>query len=991
MIELRTLGAVHLRSTGQSADVRSVLGQHKRLAILVYLAVSAPRGYHTRDELMNLFWPELDTDRARNALRQAIFFLRNALGTEVLTGRGKGEVGLAEGQLWVDAVAFDEAHRSGDLQTAAELYQGDFLPAFHVTDASAEFGFWLDTERNRLRNAGMAALRTLAEREESAGRAQAAAALLRRAVQIDPDDEPSVRRLIALLGELGDRSGALQIYEAFRDRTMEEYAVPPAPETEATMRSVLDRQAASVDRVVPPAGAEIPVPLTPLIGREHEAHSILGLLQRTDVRLLTLTGPGGSGKTRLALEVASRYGMEGSGTVRFVPLESVESASLVMPAIATAVGAPPEADALVGLTRFLARRDLLLVLDNMEHLTDAALELVGLLQAAPGVKILTTSREALRVRGERTFEVPPLKVPDADSSPETVGSAEAVMLFVERARAVTPGFRLTPENAAAVVEVCRRVDGLPLAVELAAARTRLFTPQALAEQLAQPLALLKDGPRDLPARHQALDATIRWSYDLLTEDERTFLRRAALFVAGAPLPAAYAMWVAGGGTEAGAMEIVTSVVDKSLLRPEPSPGGETRIGMLATIREFGLAELARTGEAEKWALWQARHWLDWTEPGEGTYCTVEEPAWFERLDREHDNLRAALRWALEGGDPETALRLGTVLWWFWWTRGHFAEGRRWIERALARGKDVDPAVRARALLGAAQLAGGQGDQRRAIRLMEESLALHRELGDEQGIAMMLLNLGYAARAEDDPARAKAYFEESLTIRKSFGDVRGHSLALEGLGTIALTEGDLDSARRLFEESRELAQRVGHRNGVAKALLGLGDVARLEGIGDTAAELYQQALERYQALKQTHGIGQALRSLAAVELKRGAEGRAGGLYAEALELYREAGYAPGVAAGMIGIGLAAARQGWHERAAVLLGAADAYVEAEAVRLEPEDGQAFEEARAAARSTLDENEFASRWGEGRALAADAAMDLALEIARTPASQRARRAIR
>ncbi len=990
MLELHTLGAVDLRGDGD-LNVRPILLQQKRLALFIYLAVATPRGFHSREALMSLFWPELDGDRARNALRQAVFFLRSTLGQEVVAGRGKGDVGLAEGAVWCDAVGFDQALKGGDLEAAVELYHGDFLSGFHVADASPELEFWMDGERARLRLAALNAFRNLADREESGGRPQAAAALLRRAVLIDPDDERSVRRLIALLGELGDHTGAAHIYESFSQRTMAEYGVSPSPETERVMQTVRERVEGGRERPVAPATEQLPVPLTPLVGREREVRSALGLLQRPDVRLLTLTGPGGMGKTRLALELAARYGSEKADTVRFVPLASIQDAGLVPATIAGAVGAPVGKTPRESLHRFLGRRDLLLVLDNFEHLSEAAVEIVELLQAAPGVKILTTSRAALRVRGERAFEVPALSLPEpGETALDAIASSDAVALFVDRARAVRGGFRLTEENAPAVAEVCRRLDGLPLALELAAARTRLFGPEALVEQLTHPFDLLKAGPRDLPQRHQALEATIRWSYDLLSPDEQALLRRCAQFVAGAPLEAVIALWKAGGGTQEEAQDLATSLIEKSMLHSEPPPETGTRVAMLATVREFGLLRLEAEGESGDWARWQARYWLSWAEPGEGTYCTVDEPAWFERLDREHDNLRAALGWALEGGDVETALRLGTVLWWYWWSRGHFAEGRRWIERALARGGELSPSLRARALLGAGQLAGGQGDQRRAIRRMDESLALYRAMGDDSGVALLLLNLGYAHWENGDAASARDAFDESLALRRKLGDARGESLALESLAAIADRAGHLDEARAMFEESRELSQKVGHRAGVARALLGLGRVAFHGGDVEQAADLFGRAVERYRALHQLHGLAEALCALAGLEIQRGAPERAFEHYAEALNLNRRGGYIRGMGVAMIGIATVLEAQGRRDRAGRVCGGVDAMLESEAVTLEPKDQERFETTRAAARAALGETTFAYEWAEGRRMSLEDTIAFALDSSPAgPAGSRARRA--
>lgn len=979
MIELRTLGAVDLRGEARG-ELEPLLGQPKRLALLVYLAVARPRGFHSRDSLMGLFWPELNAGRARNALRQALFFLRQTLGDRVLAVRGPGDVGLVPDALWCDAVDFDRAVEERDLERAAELYRGDFLAGFHFSDAPYEFEEWLEGERTRLRRLVQSTLQTLADREEAAGRIQGAAVLLRRAVATEPDDERAVRRLIGLLDSAGDRAGALAVYDVFRARSLEEYGAPPSPETEAVARGVRERRHTAAAPVDPLAGrGPLPVPLTPLVGREREVREVLTVLRRPETRLVTLTGPGGCGKTRLATEVAARFAREDEGTVHFVSLASVSGASFVMSTIARALGAPKGKGALDGLRRHLARRRLLLVLDNLEHVTQAATDLVDLLTAAPSVKILTTSREPLKVRVERAMPVPPLSLPDprGPNTPEVIGSSDAVALFVERARAADASFRLHDRNAGRVAEICRKLDGLPLAIEIAAAHTRLYTPETLTEKLGDPLAVLKDGPRDMPERHRTLAGTIGWSYDLLSPDERALFRRASLFVGGAPLEAIAAMWEACGGSLAEAVDLVASLVDKNLLRREEGSEGRTRVGMLETVREFGLAELDREGEKETWGRWQADYWLSWVEPGEGIYCTLDEPGWLDRLDREHDNLRAALDWAFDTGEVETAMRLAAALWWYWWVRGHFADGRRWLERALDRGDDLSPTLRARAMLGAGQLAGGQGDQERAVELLEQSLAIHRDTGDRQEMATVLLNLGYALREAGDYRRARVSMEEALALRHELEDGRGVATALQALGETALREGDLETARDLLEESFVLAQRSGNRLRAARALLSLGDLARDHGDHDRAAVLYERGLERFRALKQTTGVGQALSTLADLARRRGTNDRARELYAEALVLSRDTGSIPHIVSNLIGFAALAAAQGRPERAARLCGGIDALVESLGVVFPREERELYETTVASTRTAIGERDFAEQWAAGRRMSTEETITLALQL--------------
>jgi len=683
----------------------------------------------------------------------------------------------------------------------------------------------------------------------------------------------------------------------------------------------------------------LPVQPTSLIGRERELAAACAALRQLDVRLLTLTGAAGTGKTRLGLQMAAELIDDFADGVFFVSLTPIRDPELVMPAIAHPLDVKEMGGQSLSesLRHHLHDKQLLLMLDNFEQVAAAAPLVADLLATCPHLKILITSREALHLRGEQEFPVPPLALPDPRHLPsiERLTQYEALRLFIERAQAVKPDFQVTNVTAPAVAEICARLDGLPLAIELAAARIKLFPPQALLARLNRRLALLTGGPRDLPARQQTLRNTIDWSYDLLNPDEQTLFARLAVFMGGRTLEAAEAVCNAASDLGLAVLDGLASLVDKHLVYRDEGSNGEPRFMMLETIWEYALERLEARGEAAELQHQHASYYLALAEGAVAHLSGPQQDVWLERLEVEHDNLRAALAWAFEGEQAETLVRFGAALWRFWEMRGHFTEGRTWLERVLEKSRGTAVALRAQAFTGAGTIAWHQGDYARAIEFHEAALRLYRELGDKHGIAFTLNNLGAQALVQGDYAQAAPLFEEGLAIARELGDRRLNAYMVHNLAEVARHQGDYTRAAPLYAESLALVQELGDRWGIAINLAWLGTVTRYQGNYAHATALLMEGLTLCQALGDKERIAECLEGLA---------------------------------------GLAGAQE-QAERAAHLFGAAAALRDTIDAPLPPAERADYERDLATIRSQIDAAAFADAWAAGQAMPPEQAIAEAL----------------
>jgi predicted ATPase/class 3 adenylate cyclase/Tfp pilus assembly protein PilF len=719
----------------------------------------------------------------------------------------------------------------------------------------------------------------------------------------------------------------------------------------------------------------LPVQPTPLVGREREVAEVAQQLLASETRLLTLTGPGGTGKTRLALQAASDL-LEGfeDGTF-FVPLAALTDPQLVTSAVAAPLGVGEAVDRSLeeGIEEHLREKKLLLVLDNFEQVLEGAQLVARLLAACPGLEVLATSRIPLGIYGEREYPVPPLSLPDPEQLPplERLTQYEAVRLFIERARAIKPDFSVTNENAPAVAEICARLDGLPLAIELAAARVKVLTPQMILDRLSDRLKLLTSGARDLPERQRTLRATMEWSHALLDEGEKTLFARLSVFAGGRTFEAIEALCDVEGDLPGDVLDGVESLVDKSLLREEEGTGGEPRFVMLETVQEYAREKLEQSGEAEELGRRHAQYFYSLAEGEGGTSKGGGRPEWFQLLEDEQDNFRAALSWSLELDEVEFGLRLAAALQPFWARRGHYGEGCRWLEAVLAKHGPASAVARAKALNAMGWLAQWQGDIERASNAAEEGLQLSIEEGIETRVTNSLrLLVGFTAEQRADYERATGLFEECLELSRTAGDGWTTAASLLHFGNVAVNQGKNERGVQLYEEAIALCRKAGYAALLADILVNLGYQRLLQGDYERTTALCEEAIALYREQGYRYARTEfPIDNLGWAAWLRGDEEKAEVLYQESLMLCRELGNQLVAAESLQGLACVAGKRGEIERSARLFSAADSLFRARNIVHLPAEQALREPYLTAARS----NE--ASWEEGSKMTFEEAIEYAL----------------
>lgn len=1018
-------------------------------ALFAYLLLHrhSPQG---RRHLAFLFWPDSSERQAQTNLRNLIMALRHALpeadrfvsierqtlqwreGTFIDLDVARFEKALAQATPRLDSSTTqvaDETPGPGDLmhslqplQRAVDLYTGDLLPSCYDE--------WILPVREQLRENFLAALTRFVHLLEQNGNIATAILYGQRLVRHDPLREDNYRLVMRLHLAIGDRAGLANTFRACERVMRRELGVTPSQATldllrQAEQLSAQDegelqqgRRVSRARNASRPSG-NLPAQTTPFVGRESHVTALSDSLRRKDVRLVTLTGTAGTGKTRLALQVAhgfvptSKQTRRSAGSelfadgVYFVALAALAEPNeeLVLQTIASTLGlaeatSNPLRDTLV---QALRDKKVLLVLDNYEHLLATTLVVSDLLAACPNLKVIVTSRALLNLRGEHEYVVLPMIVPSHDSlaRPEDLLQYETVALFVDRAVQALPSFALGRGNARAVAEICRRLEGLPLAIELAAARVKVLSPEAILSRLDRRLKLLVGGKVDLPPRQRALKTAIEWSYNLLNQVEQTQFRKLAVFSGGCTLEAAEAM--VGNGqdsTAAYALDNITSLVNKSLVSrvDAGTPENSVRFTMLETIREYALEKLKEQSEEVALQREHARYFMALAEEAEPHLTGPLQKEGMDQLEDEHDNFRAALRWAsiIGGGAQhdeatqeaaEIGLRIAGALWQFWVVRGYHSEGRTQIESALATSRtagvigkrELQPYM-ANALYGAGQLALQQDDYISSLAFHEQALSIQRELGDKLGIASSLQSMGFAEQCRGNIPAARTFYEQGLALQREIGDRLGITYSLLYLGSVAHHLGDYEEAQSLFEQCLVIGREIDHKFCVAQVLDQLASIKKAKGHCEDAKSLYEQSLALMQELGHRGGIAEVMSHLASLAFSQGNYEPARSLYKQSLAIRRVIGDRYGIAvclAGLGGIAVSKPTREQSEIGAKLLGVTEALMEAIGGVLSRVDHLTYKRGVAVAREVLGEIAFEEANLAGRSMTLERALDLADDI--------------
>ena len=929
-VEFRLLGPLEVEQDGGALAV----GGRRQRALLTTLLLH-PNTVVPRERLIDALWGEDPPERAANSLQVAVHALRKVLGADRIATSGAGYLlRVGRGELDLQRFADLVERARGEVPGAAAETLRDALALWRGTPLSdlGETPF-AAAERGRLEALHLAALEDRIAAELAIGRHAELIPELEALVAGHPYRERLRREQMLALYRSGRQAEALDAYQQTRRTLVEELGIEPGAELQELERAIL-RQDPELALPAARAKSNIPAPLTPLVGRRLELAALTSLVRSREARLLTLTGPGGTGKTRLALESAWELISDFRDGVFFVDLAPIADPELVAAQVlgALEVDEQPGRPVVDTLKQALRDRQLLLLLDNFEGVVDAGPLVTELLAAAAEVKALVTSRVVLHLSGEHEYPVPPLVLPDLEhDSDQALERNEAVELFAARARASSLGFRVTPANARIVAAICVALDGLPLAIELAAARTRLLAPDVMLVRLESRLDLLTAGPRDAPARHRTLRATLDWSFDLLDENEQRLLSRLAVFSGGCTLDAAEAVCEA-------TPEALASLADSSLLRREETD--DPRFRMLETIREYALERLRALGEEEELRQRHAEHFRELAlRTAAELRAGKSSGEVYGRLESDLDNIRAALGWA-DSDAPELMLELAGLLKLFWRVRGHLDEGRRWLESALTHGESPTPG-RARALEAAGALAQRRGDYPAAKTLWQEGLEIWRSLGDDEGVARALGDLASVYDLEGDADRAIPLYEESADLLRTLGLAYELGTVVSNLGVCLMGQGRLDEAAQLYEEAVDLCRSSGRSEQLTISLFNLGRVAMLQGRHEVAA----------------------------------------GWFERALEAARELGYKEMIAYALKGIGEVLAARGESEQAARLLGASDHLFLELGAHVEASERATYERTVEQLKDTLGDDSYNVAHADGQALPLDQSLAVALGSMSSP----------
>lgn len=932
MLEIRLLGQFSLHLDGNLIEMPARPAQ----SLLAYLLLNPVP--HRRERLAGLLWPDSSEANARRNLRQALWQIRRAFGDRADDFIVVDEITLAfnpEGDYWLDVAAIarptEETATADALMAEVAAYVGELLPGFYDE--------WVQLERERLQAQFERKLTLLLERLVAAQRWPEVLHWGERWIALGYTPEPAYRALMTAHAGLGDQASVADVYRRCVEALERDLGVEPSAQTRTLYEQLRSGAHPPAPAAVMPAVElptnNLPVHLTSFIGREKEMADIRRLLaphshhssnarREHEVRLLTLTGPGGTGKTRLALQTATQLLDLFPDGIWLVELAMISDPGLVPQTLAALLGVREEPTYPITrtLTTYLRTKTLLLIFDNCEHIVEAAATFVELLlRSCPTLSILVTSRETLGLMGEHVFRVPSLQLPDVGQLlplPD-LAQCEAIRLFVDRATSVKATFLLTTANAAAVTQICRQLDGVPLAIELAAARVSAMTPEQITARLDDRFRLLTGGSRTALPRQQTLRAMMDWSWDLLSEGECALLRRLAVFVGGWTLEAAEAVCGEGRVKPEDVLELLTHLVEKSLVVVEEQAGA-ARYYLLETIRQYAREKLFEAGEAQIIRTHHLAFFLKVAQEAEAHLRAAQQLVWLARLDLEHDNLRAALNWANSSGDREAGLLLAGTLARFWYLRGYWKEGREWLRSLLAEPAPPVPfteaytRARAKALAGAGWLADADGSE---IPLYRESLALCRQVGDQWGEAYALRGLIIISSNLTDLAHAEAHVQASLTLFRQLEDDWGVGLSFFSLGWIAMSRDKIDDARREWEAALACFRAIGDRWGISVALGALGYLARLRGHYPQAAQLTNESLALFRELGDKAGVSYSLIRLGNLAWRRGDYTEATALIQESLNIQRERNNQEGIIAALQSLALVACFQGKFAEATALL--------------------------------------------------------------------------